>query len=514
MSNYQPKENYDGQSFLKDWWGIVKENFGQIFGVFNAHTNGESDRHTASDIDCADGVTVQQCLNNEASARFTADTALGNRITTELFLKVDKEDGKGLSSCDFTQEEKEKLANLAGGGGDGLSLTNTTAYAPTSDYHPATKKYVDDSVADAGGGDMLRNVYDQDRTGVVDDAEKLGGQLPEYYASKEYVDAAVSVTDGGNCVGIDRIIADKIYNARFCELQNDFEFGIAIDLEMMQLNAGDECNIVFRVPAMPENFQLGPLLCVENAVINGTQITSPIGNEEFVQLPAEVQEGDYCLVHLKTPTFASVYMTSFEKITLASIMETTEGVNVGTEETYGILKITDSTACTEPGTAASAAALKALNDVLVALQKSGGGSGKIVTGSYYGTQTYPTSTDEEDIAANQNVIQFSSYPRLVIIRGTTDSHPMCNIIVPQDGEFTFTTSYSEGLCGGYCIGSVSNDYKLTWYADPASGGFYYNYDAEKEEIVLVERSNPSMQWSPQTQLNALNAIYCYVAICD
>lgn len=33
----------------------------------------------------------------------------------------------------------------------------------------------------AGTGDMLKSTYDQDNDGVVDDAEKLGGQLPSYY---------------------------------------------------------------------------------------------------------------------------------------------------------------------------------------------------------------------------------------------------------------------------------------------------------------------------------------------
>lgn len=32
-----------------------------------------------------------------------------------------------------------------------LTTTNTTAYAPTKDYHPATKKYVDDLVGESGG---------------------------------------------------------------------------------------------------------------------------------------------------------------------------------------------------------------------------------------------------------------------------------------------------------------------------------------------------------------------------
>lgn len=35
---------------------------------------------------------------------------------------------------------------------DCLPKTNTTEYAPTSDYHPATKKYVDDAIANAGTG--------------------------------------------------------------------------------------------------------------------------------------------------------------------------------------------------------------------------------------------------------------------------------------------------------------------------------------------------------------------------
>lgn len=41
-----------------------------------------------------------------------------------------------------------------------LTKTNTTAYTPTSNYHPATKKYVDDSVANASGGSSNYVVID------------------------------------------------------------------------------------------------------------------------------------------------------------------------------------------------------------------------------------------------------------------------------------------------------------------------------------------------------------------
>ena len=44
-----------------------------------------------------------------------------------------------------------------------------------------TGKAIVDYVKELGGGDMLKATYDSDDDGVVDDASKLGGQLPAYY---------------------------------------------------------------------------------------------------------------------------------------------------------------------------------------------------------------------------------------------------------------------------------------------------------------------------------------------
>ena len=108
--------------------------------------------------------------------------------------KVDKVEGKGLSTNDFTTKYKTQLDNLNENISETvankvdkdsvLTKTNTDEYSPTSSYHPATKKYVDDlvsSAAGSGGGDMLRGIYDTDKSGVVDDSEKLGGRTPNYY---------------------------------------------------------------------------------------------------------------------------------------------------------------------------------------------------------------------------------------------------------------------------------------------------------------------------------------------
>ena len=76
---------------------------------------------------------------------------------------------------------------------DVLTKNNTDAFTPTLNYHPATKKYVDDTVSAAGGGDMMKTIYDQNGNGIVDNAEKLGGQLPSYYATAASV-SKISLT--------------------------------------------------------------------------------------------------------------------------------------------------------------------------------------------------------------------------------------------------------------------------------------------------------------------------------
>jgi len=54
-----------------------------------------------------------------------------------------------------------------------LYRENTGAFTPDGNYEPATKKYVDDSVSGAGGGDMTKAVYDTDEDDIVDKAETV-----------------------------------------------------------------------------------------------------------------------------------------------------------------------------------------------------------------------------------------------------------------------------------------------------------------------------------------------------
>lgn len=77
-------------------------------------------------------------------------------------------------------------------GEDGVSPTlsssksgkTTTIYYTDADHPTSTVLATLQDGADGSGiGDMTKATYDQDGDGVVDDAEKLGGELPSHYAT-------------------------------------------------------------------------------------------------------------------------------------------------------------------------------------------------------------------------------------------------------------------------------------------------------------------------------------------
>lgn len=67
--------------------------------------------------------------------------------------------------------------------------------SPTADNHAVNKKYVDDAMASAGTGDMLKNVYDTNNNGIVDNAEKVNGLtvLTAVPANAKFTDTTYSV---------------------------------------------------------------------------------------------------------------------------------------------------------------------------------------------------------------------------------------------------------------------------------------------------------------------------------
>ena len=75
-------------------------------------------------------------------------------VKDSLATKVDKAEGKGLSTNDFNDDYKGKLdalnqnlSNKASCSSVLMTIVPNNPFTPKTDYHPATKKYVDDSVS-------------------------------------------------------------------------------------------------------------------------------------------------------------------------------------------------------------------------------------------------------------------------------------------------------------------------------------------------------------------------------
>lgn len=72
-----------------------------------------------------------------------------DNLPETLETKVDKEEGKGLSTNDFTDEDKNAIANMVTVS-EVLVKGNDDEFIPSKPYEPATKKYVDENIMSGG----------------------------------------------------------------------------------------------------------------------------------------------------------------------------------------------------------------------------------------------------------------------------------------------------------------------------------------------------------------------------
>ena len=105
---------------------------------------------------------------NNVGLQWTVDDGTVYRV------KADKPTNNFQITSKTTNGAETSVMNISGVNTsfDGpVSVSN----APTSDNHVVNKKYVDDAMASAGTGDMLKNIYDTNNNGIVDNAEKVNG---------------------------------------------------------------------------------------------------------------------------------------------------------------------------------------------------------------------------------------------------------------------------------------------------------------------------------------------------
>lgn len=123
------------------------------------------------------------------------------RIKTLLAGKVDAVEGKGLSTCDYTAEDKAKLDGMESGANQTDIVNTLDSTSTTSALSAAQGKALADKInaittdiGNLGGGDMMRATYDADADGVVDDAARLGGALPETYGKADGTNVKATFT--------------------------------------------------------------------------------------------------------------------------------------------------------------------------------------------------------------------------------------------------------------------------------------------------------------------------------
>lgn len=159
--NYQNKvyqRLYDGSA--QTWQPWIK--------IYN-----ESNRPTPAEIGAisSSGGTYTGWLEggtNNVGLQWTVDDGTVYRV------KAYKPTNNFQITSKTTNGAETSVMNISGVNtsfGGPVSVSN----APTSDNHVVNKKYVDDAMVSAGTGDMLKNVYDTNNNGIVDNAEKVNG---------------------------------------------------------------------------------------------------------------------------------------------------------------------------------------------------------------------------------------------------------------------------------------------------------------------------------------------------
>ena len=106
------------------------------------------------------------------------------KIKDKLNNKVDKVEGKDLSTNDYTTAEKDKLAGIASGANkttvENVLTSTSTANALSAAQGKVLKDLIDSK--GNGNGDMTKAVYDTDGDGVVDNSKALEGHAASYFA--------------------------------------------------------------------------------------------------------------------------------------------------------------------------------------------------------------------------------------------------------------------------------------------------------------------------------------------
>ena len=144
----------------------------------------ENTRVTAENTRLSNESTRVLAENTRVTAENTRINQEAGRVSAEA-ARVTAENTRATRDAEYRKLEPYNpaasyvpLNKVTYGGSCYQCIQATTGNVPTN---PAYWALI--ARAGEGSGDMLKEVYDTNNSGVVDDAERLGGQLPSHYAT-------------------------------------------------------------------------------------------------------------------------------------------------------------------------------------------------------------------------------------------------------------------------------------------------------------------------------------------
>ena len=180
-------------------WDTAKgwQNQGQLQGPTGA--KGDPGAKGDTGTPGADGATFTPAVSEAGVLSWTNNKSLTNPASVNI------KGAKGDKGDNGSPGEKGEPGTPGAKGDDGVSPTITVSKTGkvttlTITDKDGTKTATINDGADGTGaesvGDMQKAIYDANGDGIVDDAAKLGGQLPAYYAKASDLSGKVSVVEG------------------------------------------------------------------------------------------------------------------------------------------------------------------------------------------------------------------------------------------------------------------------------------------------------------------------------
>lgn len=211
--NASKVEKVEGKGLsTNDFTAELKENYDSAVSVKHSHDNKALlDSYTQTDSDIASAVSNKHSHSNKelldsytnSNSDISSAVANSHSHSNKSLLDTYTQTESNLASAvelKHTHENKTVLDSISSALLSTLNtvatmfsgISNIVTILGSDDTTIPTSKAVADAISFAGGGDMLKSSYDTTNTGNKVDtsinSEKLGGNLPSYYAADSDLD--------------------------------------------------------------------------------------------------------------------------------------------------------------------------------------------------------------------------------------------------------------------------------------------------------------------------------------